>query len=565
MTKPSIIDDTIPLEIRIFVDPSTNVFAIQDTGIGMTKAELVKYLGTIAHSGTRAFVQKLREEGTTHGGDKETWIGQFGVGFYSSFMVGNEIRVYSKSNEDGSAHEWLATHPGSYQIAEAEHVQRGTKVVLKLKDSCKQFSEKAHVAEVIKRYSNFVNFPIYLNDERINTVQALWNMSPKDIKDEEYRDFYQFISDSSGQPFYRLHHVSDAPLQTKSVIYVPEQHTEKFGAELMEPGVHLYSKRVLIEAKSSRLFPRWLRFLKGVVDCEDLSLNVSRELVQDTAILKRLRDILTLRVLRWFSDEAKKDRERFNQFYREYRLFLKEGYLSDKDHKDEIGKLLQYESSIEPPSSYVSLPEYVARMKPDQKHIYYLCVSNRQFGLDSPYFEGFKDAQTEVLFCYDIMDQVLLQNMHSFEGKSLIHIETIQSEINDEATKKKAEEYQSLVDWFKETLKPIVGEVKISTRLVASPAVIISNELHAMQRVWAKINPTATIAPFPHTLEINPTHELIQQINRVRNSSPIVAKQVAEQILDNALLSAGLFEDPRSMLKRMNSLLQLALQSKTSN
>jgi TNF receptor-associated protein 1 len=557
----------IPLEIHISVDPSSNMFMIQDTGIGMTKEEMIQNLGTIAHSGTKRFVETLQEQqNDKQMKNQKNWIGQFGVGFYSCFMVSDEIRVYSGSNQENSiGHEWLSSNPGSYQITEAEKVQKGTKIILKLKESCKSFSDPLYVTKIINHYSHFVNFPIYLNQERINKIQALWNMSPKEISEEEYINFYQFLTTTSTRPFYRLHFGMEIPLFMKGILYVPEQHTEKFGSQVMDFGVDLYSRRILIESKSDHILPRWLRFLKGVVDCEDISLNVSRESVQDHIVLKKLQTILTLRILRWFSDELKNDRPLFNQFYKEYRLFLKEGYLTDQEHREEIGTLLQFESSIQSMDDYITLSEYVNRMKPNQEAIYYLCSSHRQFALDSCYFEAFKrdSNASEVLFSYDVIDSILLKEMSSFEGKPLVNIETISSNSLDEkSTKPQPQQYVSLLNWFKTSLKPFVEEVTISNRLINSPAVIIADELQSMQRMWSKIQPQAKIGAFTYKIEINPEHEIIKLIDEVRITEPELAKEVAEQIFDNALLSAGLFEDARPMLKRMNTLLRHILESK---
>jgi HSP90 family molecular chaperone len=367
--ETTIADPALPLEINITTDEAAGTLTLRDSGLGMTKTELVSNLGTIARSGSKAFVKELKEkagEGSATGAaDAAGIIGQFGVGFYSAFMVGDSVAVTSRSySPEEPGHTWTSSGAGSYTIgpaAKAEageagqvDVPRGSEIVIHLKESCKEFAKPARVKEIIKKYSNFVNFPIKVNGEVCNTVRALWTEDKKDITDEAYKEFYRFIANAYDDPCYRLHFRTDAPLDLKVLFFIPSFHGEKFGMSRLEPGVSLYSRKVLIESKCGRILPDWMRFIKGVVDSEDLPLSISREKAQDTALLKRIERVLVRKVLKFLEDEARKNPETYkDKFFKEFGYFLKEGICHDFENAPRIAKLLYYESSRLPAGMFL--------------------------------------------------------------------------------------------------------------------------------------------------------------------------------------------------------------------
>ncbi|RCI02061.1 TNF receptor-associated protein 1, mitochondrial, partial [Rhizopus stolonifer] len=358
------VDSGKPLEIRIELNQEKNQFIIQDFGIGMTLEELNANLGTIASSGSKKFMEKMEKDGAK--GAKENIIGQFGVGFYSTFMVGQKIKVYTKSALPGSkGYCWTTDGQGSYTVAEAENVAVGTKIIIELREDSKTYASEIEIDSIIKKYSNFVGFPIYLNGKEVNTVDALWTKDRNSVTPEEHTQFYRFIANAWDDPQYTLHFKTDSPLSISSVLYIPEKHMELLG-EQTKPGVSLYSRKVLIQPESAGILPPYLRFIKGVVDSEDIPLNVSRELLQDN-ILSRLRMVMTSKVLKWLDTEAKRDPKKYNEFFLDYGQFIKEGACTDAMHKREIGKLLRFESSKSENGSMISLEDYASRSQKGQK------------------------------------------------------------------------------------------------------------------------------------------------------------------------------------------------------
>src|SRR5277367_1334422 len=336
LTEKAIYDDKAELEINITTDDKAKTFTIQDFGVGMTRAELVENLGTIAHSGSKAFLKALGE------GDKKAagLIGQFGVGFYSAFMVAKSVKVYTHSwRESEPSLVWTSDGAGSYAIEEGTGERRGSKVVVELKDDCSEFSEERTIRDILERYSAFVSFPINLNGKRINTVQALWLRGKSEIKEEEYDEFYKFQSHDSEKPLLRLHFSADAPISINALLFVPHSNTEKMGISRLEPAVALYCRKVLIDARPKDLLPEWLRFVKGVVDSVDLPLNISRQTMLDRSLVEKLNRVVTKRFLKFLEEESKNRPEQFAEFYAEFGVFLKEGAALDYTHKDQLTKL----------------------------------------------------------------------------------------------------------------------------------------------------------------------------------------------------------------------------------
>ncbi|KAF9125923.1 TNF receptor-associated protein 1, mitochondrial [Mortierella sp. 14UC] len=582
------LDSGKPMEIHISVDEAKNTFTIQDFGIGMTEEEAISNLGTIARSGSKAFLENLEGESGA-ASTKDKIIGQFGVGFYSAFMVGSEIKVYTRSATPGSkGYCWTSDGSGSYEIAEAENVAVGTKIVITLRDECKEYAKEAVVEAIIKKYSNFVDYPVHLNSKKINAVQPLWTKDKNEITEQEHIEFYRYVAGAWDNPQYKLVYKTDSPLAISSLLYIPQRHMEVLGMQREEPGVSLYSRKVMIQAKSKALLPEWLRFVKGVVDCEDLPLNVSRELLQDQS-LSKLRQVLTGRVIKWMENEAKVDPKAYNHFFEEFGTFIKEGVCTENEStRPNVAKLLRYESSAGATGDVISFKDYIDRMKTGQENIYYSCVPKRKFAEESPYFEEFKEKGIEVLFLYDTVDEFVVNNLRQVGQHKLVSIDAADikdpvlegpSSKDDAKDDKKEDpiakeeaklEGESIAEWFRDTLGMQVRKVDVSKRHMSHPAVVTEHDSPAVRKMMAMMSGAAKVGednlpPTPTNLEINIHHPIIKKLWSVKNQDPAFARQVAEQIYDNALIAAGVLDDPRSMLKRLNTIMEASLSASASS
>ena len=549
-----------PLSIRVVTDADAKTVTITDSGIGMTQAELVENLGTIAHSGSKAFIEQIKQAK----GDARL-IGQFGVGFYSAFMVADTVTVYTRSyRPDAQGWKWTSDGKTGYEIEPAEDLERGTKIVLHLRDT--EYSEGYKVESIIKRYSNFVSFSIELNGNPVNTIQPLWTKNRSEISEDDYTEFYKYIGHDTEAPEYRLHFNADAPLSIKAILFVPERSTELITMSRQEGEVHLYCKRVLITAKAKGLFPDWLRFLKGVVDSEDLPLNISRETMQDSALLRKINEVLTKRVLKWLDEEAQSDAVKYAKFFAQHGHCLKEGVAMDWAHREAIAKLLRFKSSLTEGESLTSLAEYIARMPEGQKEIYFLHAPDREAAEASPDFEVFRAKNWEVLFLEDPRDEFVLEHLHSFDGKNLVA--TGKADITlerpvDQSKSLTEEQAKELAEFLKKAFVERVSDVRSSQRLVGSPAAVREPEgamnasMRRMMKMMGQEAPEMA-APKPD-FEINPDHPVIVGVERLRHKDEALATQVAAQLLDNAMVAAGLIEDPRAVLGRLNLLLEKLL------
>ncbi|MSU65581.1 MAG: molecular chaperone HtpG [Opitutus sp.] len=559
LTEKELFDDKLDLEINVTTDDKAKTITIQDFGIGMTRTELVENLGTIAHSGSKAFLKALGE-----GAQKNAnLIGQFGVGFYSAFMVAKTVKVYTHSWRAGEPGQlWESDGSGNYSVEESAGQRRGTKIVIELKDDCADFSQDWKIKEILERYSAFVSFPINLNGKRVNTVQALWLRSKNEIKEEEYSEFYKFQAHAFDEPRLRLHFSADAPLAINALLFVSKENTEKLGLSRLEPSVSLYCRKVMIDAKPKDILPEWLRFMKGVVDSEDLPLNISRETMQDKALIGKLNKVITKRFLKFLDDEAKNRADSYAEFYKEFGVFLKEGAALDFTHKDQLVKLLRFESSLTEKGKTTSLTDYVSRLGSEQKEIYYLIGPNRASLEAGPYLEGFKARNLEVLFCYEAVDEYVMHNVREFDGKKLTAADHADVKLSDQPKPEGAlseADTQALAKWLKETLGERVPEVKASDRLVDSPVLALNADKFMspqMRRMMKAMNKEGGDSPLRVNLEINPRHAVIKRLFETHTSTPEKAKLVAEQLLDNALISAGLLEDTTAMVARLNKLLE---------
>ena len=552
--------------ISVKTDETAKALTITDTGIGMTRDELVENLGTIAHSGTKAFLKQLAEKQKPDVG----LIGQFGVGFYSAFMAAKKVTVLSRSCQPGeTGWQRVSEGAGGYELDAAADLPRGTQIILELKDECVDFAKPFQVEGIIKRYSNFVQCPIELNGTRVNTVQAIWARNKAEVKDEEYNEFYRYIGHDTDAPLGRLHFVTDAPLSIQSVLFIPARNFELLSMTREESQVHLYCRKVLIESRAKGLLPEWLRFLRGVVDSEDLPLNISRERMQDSTLLQKLNRALTSRFLKFLEEQAEKDPAMFDKFQEQYGRFLKEGVLSDSDHRSALAKLLRFDSTVQEKEAKTSLADYVKRMAADQNEIYYLYAPNRAAAESSPYFEVFRAKKLEVLFVYEPLDEFVLDRLYDFDGKQLVSAEkaavTLPTPESKEGTLTE-DQTKTLAAWLKEKLGTQVGEVRASQRLVESPAVVLDHDKFmtaTMRQVLRHTNRGGEAPPVgSYDFEINPRHPVLVRLHAMHETDAPLAAQVAEQLLDNARMAAGLLDDPRRMIQRLNELLEKVLGNK---
>lgn len=563
----AVLQPDIAQTIAVKTDATAGTVTISDTGLGMTKADLVENLGTIAHSGTKAFLKQIAESQKPDA----RLIGQFGVGFYSAFMVAAKVTVLSRSYlPEEQGWRWTSENAGGYEIEPAADLPRGTQIIIQLKDDAKDFTNEDTLKRIVQRYSSFVQFPIQLNGTHLNTIQALWTRNKSEITDAEYNAFYQYVGHDHEDPLLRLHFNTDAPLAIQSVLFVPQRNVENLGLGRMEPGVNLYCKKVLIQDRAKGLFPEWLRFLRGVVDSEDLPLNISRETMQDTSLLQKLNKVLTSRFLKFLEETAEKDAATYEKFYAEFARCLKEGVASDYTHREALGRLLRYESSFTEKGKLTSLADYVKRMGSEQKEIFYLLAPNRETAESSPYYEVFQSRGYEVLFLQDPWDEFVMEHLHEFDKKTLRPAEKAELDINAppaaEGTLSDADA-TALAAWIKDKLGDRVGAVRVSKRLVNSPAVVLESDRHmtsSMKRILKSIQKDKdTLPDSKQDLELNPRHTVIVRLNQMRQTDEPLAAKVAEQVYDNARVAAGLLDDPRLMLKRLNELLEQVLTTKS--
>ena len=556
-------DPELPLEISITTDETARTLTIADHGTGLTREELERNLGTIAHSGTKAFLQSLKESG---GSTPGSLIGKFGVGFYSVFMVAKEVRVFTRSSgSDGDGLVWTSDGATGYTIDEAPGQSRGARIVIELKDDAHDFSEAATVKRILEKYSSFVPFPILLNGERVNTVEALWLKSKNEVTDEQYDEFYKFACKAWDAPRFRVHFAADAPLQINALLFVPTENSEKFGFGQTEPGVALYCRRVLIDAQPPDFLPEWMRFLRGVVDSEDLPLNISRETMQDSALVRKLGEVIAGRVLKLLEQQGSEEPEKYEAFYKDFARFIKEGVANDFRHRDSLAKLLRFESSLSDPGKMTGLADYVTRLKDGQDTIYYQIAPNRAAIEAGPYLEAFKARGLEVLFAYEPLDDYVFTSLREFDGKNLVSVTSENVKLDDVPVDSAEaplsdDEVSGLCSWLKETLGDAVTEVSGSARLVDAPVLALTPEhaptaqMRSMMRAMQQ-----DVEPVKVKLEINPRHAMVKSLAVARTAQPELASLAARQLLDNSLLSAGLLEDPRDMVQRLNELLGRAL------
>jgi molecular chaperone HtpG len=560
-TEKNIHQPTLPLEIHITTDEEAKTLTIADHGIGMSHDELVKNLGTIAHSGTKAFLKAVKESGGSPGG----MIGQFGVGFYSAFMVADKVSVYSRSwHADSPELVWTSDGKSGYEITDASGLDRGSKLVLHLKDDCKEYATESRVKHLVETYSNFVGFPILLNGKRVNEVEALWLKNKSEIADEQYKAFYQFACKAWDEPAYRLHFSADAPLAINALVFAPTENPERMGFGKAEPAVALYCKKVLIDPSPKDLLPDWMRFMKGVVDSADIPLNISRETMQDSALIRKLGSVISKRVIKMFEKEAEADPEKYRGFYRKFDRFFKEGVVTDHANREALAKLLRFESSLTDPGAVCGFSDYVSRIKEGQETIYYLVGVGREQIESSPYIEAFKARGLEVIYFTDAVDEYVVDSLGAFDGRKLVSIRHGGVELEDHAAVGQSltpEQTTALCEFLKTELGDRVTSVSSGKRLVDHPviALVPADGLSPQMRQMMRAMDENFKDEVRVELEINPRHPLVRKLAEAKDANPELAKLVSRQLLDNALISAGLLEDARDTISRMNTLMEKAM------
>ncbi|KAJ2852801.1 hypothetical protein GGI22_005135 [Coemansia erecta] len=567
----------VPMEININVDSDKKTLEFGDSGIGMTEDELKQNLGTIARSGSKAYIEKM-ENSTDSKDAANTIVGQFGVGFYSAFMVGDNITVYTRSaTPDSQGYCWKSDGLGSYTISKAENVPVGTKIIIGVKDDAKEFLDADKLKDVIKKYSNFVGFPISVNGEKVNTVEALWTKDKNSISEEDHQNFYRFVSHSWDDPMYQLVYKADGPLSIRSILYAPTKNPEAMGFDRVKPGVSLYSRKVLIMPNAKGILPEWLRFVQGVVDSEDLPLNLSRELLQNGPVIARLKSIIASRIIKWLQEESRKDAEKFAKFFKTFGVYIKEGVCQDLENQKEIAKLLRFETSGNEAGKVIALNEYVERMPSDQKHIYYFCTPKRHLGEDSPYYEPFKKHGTEVLFLHHPLDEFVMGRLEEFEGKRLVSVDSedagkeLKRWNEEEAAKDGAkddsstaltkEQADELTSWMLTTFGTKVKEVKVSDRYMTYPAIVTEFDSPAVRNMMKMMAGDSgnDIPQRPCVVEINAKDPIVNGLYSLKSKDEELARKISQQLLDNAYIAAGIMDDPRNMLKRLNDIIAAAV------
>ena len=565
LTEKPEFDAHIPLEITIDCDDKKHILTIADTGVGMTREELETNLGTIAHSGSGNFLEELAEAAKKD----VNLIGQFGVGFYSVFMVAKKVRVQTRSWDGSEGHEWESDGGGSYTIRPCDGLHRGTKIIIELKDDAHEYATKFTIERIIKQYSTFVPFPVKVEGKTVNTVQAIWTRSKSEITDEEYTEFYKFIANAVDEPLFRLHFSADAPLAINALLYVPQENYETLGMGRMQPGVNLYCQRVLIDQHSENILPEWLRFLKGVVDSEDLPLNISRQALQDNALVAKIRRVLTKRFIKFLAEKATADPEKYEKFWQTFGIFIKEGVTTDFEFQKDLGKLLRFESSATKPGELTSLDAYIERMEEGQDSIYFINGPSRAALENGPYTEMFKQRGIEIIYTLEPIDDFVLNHLGEYEGKKLVSADRADLRLPepkdkegepaaDQGEKLDDKTTRELCEFFKKTLGDRIKEVKASDRLVDSPAMIVNVDGYmtsSMERIMQAQGGELAMAG-KKDLEINPASPLMKKLAAVKEEKPELAADIALQIYDNAMIQAGLLVDSQEMVSRNYRILE---------
>ena len=567
LTDAAVLEGGEDWEIRIEADKETGILTLSDNGIGMSVEEVEKNIGTIASSGTKAFIEKLNA--SKEGGNAPELIGQFGVGFYSAFMVADRVEVETRRAGSDTAVLWVSEGAGNYTLEESDRAVRGTKITLHLREDMSEYTEEWKLRGIVKQYSDYIAYPVVMDVERtqkaeeegeddvteivtetLNSMTSIWKRNQSEIKDEEYNEFYHAISHDYADPAKVIHFSAEGATEFKALLYLPSQAPMDLFYRDGKHGLHLYVRNVFIGDDFKDLLPEYLRFVKGVVDSSDLPLNVSREMLQDDAVIRRIRKSLVNKVLGAFSELKEKDNDKYLEFYTAFGTVIKEGLHSDYENKERLQDLVLFPSTNDEDGALIGLREYVERMPESQKEIYYLSGDSIDAVRQSPHLETLRKRGYEVLFFVDPVDEWVAQSLSEYDKKALKAIDRGKIDLDDddsnkeeaEAARKEADEtFKPLIGAVGDILKDDVKEVRLSNRLTDSACCLVAddNAMNAnMERMMRAMN-----QPVPDSkriLEINAEHPLIvKMMDMVGEDSGSVFSDYVELVYGQALLLEG--------------------------
>jgi HSP90 family molecular chaperone len=566
LTARDVHDADAELKIHLSVDEDEKIITITDTGIGMTSDELIQNLGTIAQSGAKAFIE-ASQEGDANLADI---IGQFGVGFYSVFMVADWVRVTSRSYQpDAEAATWYATGEDTFTVEAAEKAERGTIIEIKLNSEAEEYAKDFQLGEIVKRHSDYVPFPIFIGDseEQANKQTALWRQSPQEVEDENYNDFYKQLTLDFEDPLARIHYRADAPLQVYALLYLPTKVERTMFSLRKEDGLKLYVRKVLIQEYTKELLPQHYRFVQGVVDTEDLPLNVSREAFQSSAVIARLKKILTSQITNKLKDMAKKEAEAYDKFWENFGQFIKEGISTEPLESETLAPLVRFHTTTHT-ESWAAFDEYVERMKTGQDKIYFILGDDDRSVARSPHLDFFRDNGYEVITFTDPMDSFMLMGLKKYGDYDLQNVAAADLELPEAADTPEDEsqpdelpekDFNKVVKRFKKQLGERVTDVRSTDRLRDSVARLVDPEGamdQEMQRVYRIVDRDYEVPK--KVLELNPRHPIIANLHDLEKGDEF-GNTIIEQIYESALLIEGLHPDPAAMLPRIQELMEKAL------
>ncbi|AWX13960.1 molecular chaperone HtpG [Mergibacter septicus] len=577
LSQPELYEGDGELKVRIHFDEKKGTLTISDNGIGMTRDQIIEHLGTIAKSGTKEFLSTI---GAEQAKDSQL-IGQFGVGFYSAFIVADKVTVKSRAAgvPADQAVLWESAGEGEFTVADISKPERGTEITLHLRENEKEFLNEWRLREIISKYSDHIALPVEILTkefdeegketgtkwEKINKAQALWTRSKGEISDDEYKEFYKHLSHDFAEPILWAHNKVEGNQEYTSLLYVPAKAPWDLFNREQKHGLKLYVQRVFIMDDAEQFMPNYLRFIKGLIDSNDLPLNVSREILQDNKVTAALRKALTKRALSMLEKLAKdEDKTKYQQFWQEFGLVLKEGPAEDPNNKEKIAKLLRFASTHNDSSEQsVSLEDYVARMKEGQKAIYYITADSYIAAKNSPHLEIFNKKGIEVLLLSDRIDEWLISYLTEFDGKPLqtisksdLDLGDLDDKVDEEKHKEEDQSFASFIERVKTLLGERVKDVRLTHRLSETPAVV-STDNDQMTTQMAKLFAAAgqKMPEVKYTFELNPEHHLVKKVADIADEQEFA--EWIELLLDQAMLAErGTLENPSAFIKRVNRLLQ---------
>ena len=577
LTNRDVLDPDAELKISITSDEEAGTLTISDTGIGMTREDMMGNLGVIAKSGAKAFIEAMKE--AKDGGASAEVIGQFGVGFYSVFMVAHKVRVVSRShNKDSQAWAWTSDGGDAYTIEEADRTERGTDVIVYLNEDAKEFLQSWTLKNIVRKHSDYIAFPIYVGDdeEPTNKQTAIWRRSASEVEDKEYNDFYKMLTMDFNDPAHRITMRADVPLQFYALLFIPGSPEMTMFSPRKEPGLKLYARKVLIQDFSKDLLPEYLQFVQGVVDSEDLPLNVSRESVQANQIMANLKKTLTSKVLSELKRLAQKKKEDYIPIFENFGRYIKQGVVVSPADRTDIEPLLIFHTTLDDDQEkWYSLDDYVERMSENQDDIYYIIGDDFHSARRSPHLDAFRQRGIEVLYMTDPVDNAMLMGLDAYKGHKLRNVDEADIDLSNIGTVKEDESsekrealnegaFTTLRDYFTDLLGKRVRDVRESKTLTGSAARLVSDEAGTgrnMFRINRMIDKDYQLPV--KILELNSRHPLMHNLEQIieRGDNPELANAVAEQVFETALLQDGIHPDPASMATRLTLLMQAATGS----